>query len=225
MNHDEVVRQKLTERYFLEELDPEKREEFEEHYFDCPECALDVRAASLFVEQSKTMLAESGESGIKVAAPVPVPAPAGWFAWWRPGFAMAAMALLLAVIGYQTLVMYPHLQALNRPQLLPWASINTRTRGASAPVVAAARGGGFLLLVNIPPDSRYSEYIADLYNPAGKLEWSLTIPANMADDVSPVAVPGANREAGTYALALLGVTTAGQRTEIGRTPFELRIQK
>jgi anti-sigma factor RsiW len=225
MNHDEVALHKLTESYFLDELDPDKREEFEEHYFDCPECALDVRAASVFVEQSKTLLAESVS---KAARPVPAAVARGWFGWFPPGLAIAAVALLLAVIGYQNLVVYPHShsdEALNRPQILPWASINTRTRGSSRPVVAARRGGTVLLLVNIPPDSRYSRYIAELYNPAGTLEWSLAIPSNMADDVFPVQVPGTNREAGIYALALLGITPAGQSSEISRTPFELQIQK
>ena len=58
MDHDVVVRQKLTERYLLDELDPPARDEFEEHFFDCKECALDVRAGALFVEQSKVVLAE-----------------------------------------------------------------------------------------------------------------------------------------------------------------------
>ena len=31
MDHDTVVRQKLTERYLLNELDPEARDNFEEH--------------------------------------------------------------------------------------------------------------------------------------------------------------------------------------------------
>lgn len=44
MDHTAVVRQKMTERYLLDELDAEVRDEFEEHFFDCPECALDIRA-------------------------------------------------------------------------------------------------------------------------------------------------------------------------------------
>ena len=54
MDHTAVVREKTTERYLLNELDPEVRDEFEEHYFDCPECAQDVSAAATFVEQSKS---------------------------------------------------------------------------------------------------------------------------------------------------------------------------
>ena len=46
MDHEVVVRQKLTERYLLGELDGQAREEFEEHYFDCPDCAVDVHAAA-----------------------------------------------------------------------------------------------------------------------------------------------------------------------------------
>jgi hypothetical protein len=223
MDHDEVVRQKMTERYLLNELDPEQRNEFEEHFFDCRECALDVRAASMFVQQSKTVLAESCE---KTTVPVPAAVPVGWFAWLRPALAVPALALLLVVIGYQNLVIYPQLkQALNRPQVLPWASINTRTRGASMQVIAVPPGGSFLLFVNIPPDSRYSRYIADLYNPAGKPEWSLPIPASSVQDQWLVQVPGAYREAGTYTLAVRGVTAAGEGEEVGRASFELQIQK
>jgi hypothetical protein len=223
MDHDEAIRLTATERYLLGELSPELRDQFEEHFFDCPECARDMRAASMFIEQSKTVLAEGVN---KEVAAVPSQAGVGRFAWLRPSFAIPALALLLAVIAYQNLVTYPHLeQAVNRPQVLPWATINTRTRGSITPVIAAPRGGSFVLFVNIPPDPRYSRYIADLYNPAGKLEWSLTIPGKMAEDTLSLQIPGTNRDGGTYALALRGISADGQTTEIGRTSFELQVEK
>src|SRR5215467_5533997 len=58
MDHNEAVRQNATERYLLDELDPELRDQFEEHLFDCQDCALDLRAGAMFVEQSKIILAE-----------------------------------------------------------------------------------------------------------------------------------------------------------------------
>jgi len=58
MEHDEAVRLQMTEQYLLDELSPEAREEFEEHYFDCHECAVDVGAGAAFVEQSKIVLGE-----------------------------------------------------------------------------------------------------------------------------------------------------------------------
>ena len=226
MDHAEVVRQKLTEQYLLHELDSQQRDEFEEHFFDCRVCALDLRLASTFIEQSKSLLAEPTDTtAVAVRIPVPVET-AGRFAWLRPALAVPALAFLLIIVAYQNLVTYPRLeQALNRPQILPWASLNTRTRGGSSPVITVPRGRSFLLFVNIPPDNLYVRYIADLYNPAGKLEWSLTFPAASAQDQWPVQVPGADREAGTYTLTVRGVTATGESKEVGRTSLELQIQK
>jgi hypothetical protein len=232
MDHDMVVRQKMTERYLLGELDPAARDEFEEHFFDCRDCAVDVQAGALFVEQSKIVLAEKPElvaAGLPTTAPVP--AKPGWLAWLRPAVVVPVMVMLLAVIGYQNLVIYPQMQqALNSPQVLPWASVNVGTYGSEGPVITTRPGEGFLLFVRIPPESGYSHYTAELYNPGGKLEWSLTIPVasgreTSAQDQWPVRVPGANREAGGYTLTVRGVTAAGESKEIGRTSFELQIQK
>ena len=232
MDHDMVVRQKMTERYLLDELDPAARDEFEEHFFDCRECALDVRAGALFVEQSKVVLAEKVEPvAARLPATAPGPAKPGWLTWFRPAFVVPVMVLLLAVIGYQNMVMYPKMQAaVNSPRVLPWASVNVGTWGSGGPVIPTRPGEGFLLFVRIPPDGGYSHYVADLYNPAGKLEWSLTIPVapgkeTSAQDQWPVKVPGANREAGSYTLKVRGVTAAGESKEVGLTSFELQIQK
>ena len=227
-----VVRQKMTERYLLNELDPAARDEFEEHFFDCKDCALDVHAGALFVDQSKVVLAEKPEllaAGLPATAPVP--AKPGWLAWLRPAVVVPVMVMLLAVIGYQNLVIYPQMQqALNSPQVLPWASVNVGTFGSEGPVITTRPGEGFLLFVRIPPESGYSHYTAELYNPGGKLEWSLTIPVasgkeTSAQDQWPVQVPGANRQAGNYTLKVRGVTAAGESKDIGRTSFELQIQK
>src|SRR3974377_1629150 len=97
MDHDQAVQQKATERYLLNELDPEMRDQFEEHLFDCQECAVDVRAAAMFVEQSKIVLAE--QPALATArVPAARPEKAGWLAWFRPAFAVPVLALLLAVI-------------------------------------------------------------------------------------------------------------------------------
>jgi hypothetical protein len=225
MDHDEAVRTNVTERYLLDELDPELRDQFEEHLFDCHDCALDVRAAAMFVEQSKAILAERPEA-VPLRVPTLASKASGWFAWFRPAFAVPVLALLLAVIGYQNLVMVPQLKmAANTPQVLPWASINVSTRGATPTQVSARLGEGFNLLVSIPPESRYASYKFELYNPAGKLEWSRAIPAASADETRSIYVPGADREQGTYTLAVLGITAAGEATELSRSPLELRIQK
>jgi hypothetical protein len=227
MDHEVVVRQKMTARYLLNELDSQARDEFEEHFFDCPSCAFDVRAGTAFVDQTKVVLAEMGETETafhdKVA---PAPPNRGWLAWLRPAYAAPALALLLAIVGYQNLVTYPKMtQALNNPQVLQWAPLNVGTYGADGPTIKISSGQGFLLFVRIPPQSGYKQRMVDLYNPAGKLEWSVTIPATASQDQWPVAVPGADRQAGSYKLIVRGITAAGASEELGQGSFELQIPK
>ena len=220
MDHAEAVRLKATERYLLNELDPDQLDQFEEHLFDCPECAVDVRSAAMMVEQAKTVLAEPEAQTKKV----PVPKPSPWLAWLRPAFAVPTFALLLAVIGYQNFVVYPGIkQAANSPYVVPATAVNIASRGAT-PAITAKTAAPFILLVNIPSESRFSSYIADLYDPSGKIQWSLPISAEAANDTVPVRIPG-QHAAGTYALAVRGILQgSGTPEEIGRQPFDLRLQ-
>ena len=59
MGHDEAVRKRVAEKYVLGELSPALREEYEEHFFDCQECALDVKAAAGFVDNAREILRQS----------------------------------------------------------------------------------------------------------------------------------------------------------------------
>jgi|SRR5579863_4867545 len=219
MDHNQAVREKATERYLLNELDGEIREQFEEHLFDCQDCALDVRTAAMFVEQSKMILAEK-----PVAAQAHVPAAAqtssGWFAWLRPAFAVPVFALLLVVIGYQS-VSNSHLrQEANSPQVLASAVINVGVRGEGSTQVPAHAGQAFQLSLNVPPD-HYSSYKLDLYSPQGALEWSRTIPGSGSDTLSlyvPGYVPGSDHEPST--VAVHGITASGESVDLGRYRIE-----
>lgn len=225
MDHNEAVLHKATERYLLDELDPEQRDQFEEHLFECQECALDVRAGAMFVEQSKLALAEHPVP-VPVRAIAPAAAEPGWFSWFRPAFAAPVFALLLAVVGYQNLVQVPHLeQALNEPTVLPYGSINVSTRGTVTAQVQGSGEKGFDLLVSIPPDATYSDYILELHKPDGSLQCSLKIPASSPDDARLVHFPPSSLVQGTYKLAVSGITAAGQKSSLGSYPVDLQIQK
>jgi anti-sigma factor RsiW len=53
MDHREAIRLQAAERYVLGELTKDLRDEYEEHYFDCAECAADVKATAAFVDNLK----------------------------------------------------------------------------------------------------------------------------------------------------------------------------
>jgi len=224
MDHSEVTQQMIVEKYLLDELSPEAREEFEAHFFECRECAEDLRAGAVLIENVKASLAEK-TAAEPARAPERAGERSGWLAWLRPALVLPALAVLAGVIVYQNLVSYPQLKMVaNAPQVLPWASVSVSARGANTPVITTHPGDGFLLFVNVPPDDRYSSYIAQLRDPSGKVDWSLGIPAS-TDDSYPVHVPAAPRADGTYRLIVQGVTGAGEKTEIGQTAFELRVQR
>ncbi len=223
MDHSESVRLMAAEKYLLEELTPELQEQFEEHFFECQECALDVRAGAALVEHSKVVLAQPLAAS---PARTPVPATAAWFRWFRPALIVPVLAALLIVVAYQNLVTYPQLKQLaSSPQILPWASINVSTRGTNTIQISPRPGEGFHLLVNIPPDSRYSSYTFNLSSPSGRLEWSRTIPAASSDEARSIYVPGTNQEQGIYKLAVHGNTAGGESSDLGHYSIEVQIQK
>jgi len=57
LDHEEVVRLMFPEKYLLNELSPELRDEFIEHLFDCTECVADLGAGASFVKHTKVILA------------------------------------------------------------------------------------------------------------------------------------------------------------------------
>jgi len=76
MDHTEAVRLMAAERYLLDDLTSELQEGFEEHYFECQECALDVRAGNAFIGYAKLELAAKPEA--KAVADVVKTKSRGW---------------------------------------------------------------------------------------------------------------------------------------------------
>lgn len=240
MDHDAVVRQKMTERYLLNELDAQARDEFEEHYFDCPNCAADVHAGALFVEHSKVVLraelrvedgkkTRSESEAPSVERPpverMTVPVRSGWLGWLRPAFAVPVLALLLAVIAYQNRANVLLQQAANSPQVLASAVVNLNVRGGEPVSVATAAGQAFGLTLNLPPGARFSSYKLDLYSSPGKLQWSRTVSAS-GDTLSlyvPAGASGSEHDAAT--LAVHGLTPSGESEDLGRYRIDLQTQK
>lgn len=233
MDHTEVMKRMMTERYLLNELTSEDREAFEEHLFDCPECVLDLRAASAFMAEAKAQLPRL--TGV-LRAPVfafPRKSDAShswWHHWFRPAFAVPAFVTLLLVVGYQNLAVYPQLRAAaNQPRLLPWAPLRGDVRGGASLAIAADRRHGVALPVDLPPQpsaNAYSSYAFDLYDPQGKLAWTGLAAAtgDVCDNQRlSLVIPGAMLRDGAYSVAVSGVAAHGERTAIGRYFFRLHL--
>lgn len=232
MNHTEAVEQMAAERYLLDELKLDAREAFEEHFFDCPECAVDLRAGAVFVAETKIQLPKIIETFPAVAKVAKSKSKSKakqsfWASFWRPAFAAPAFAALLLVILYQNTVTLPTLRdEMNHPRIVPVAPLHGATRGGEHLAVTADRAHGVALPVDLftepgmPPAVSYS---FDLRDPQGKEAWSATIAAPMStsDQSFSVVIPGATLRNGSYTLSVTGVGVQGTRTPLEQYVFDI----
>ena len=232
MNHDEAVQEMATERYLLDELSPELREAFEEHMFECQECAFDVRAGNVFLTEAKVqlpaMVASSApaEPARPEAKPEPRQPKKPWWSFLTaPAFAVPAFAMLLGIVAFQNVSTIPSLRsAATEPRMLPWSSLHMGTRGAEPTVVQADRKQGAVILIELPVQPVYTSYEVGLYDPQGKRIWTQTVTASQNDGGAgtlSLLIPGAGLEQGSYALNLAGISPQGARTELGRRALDV----
>lgn len=107
MDHEVALKNQAVERYFLGEMEPEERDAFEEHFFQCESCSGDVQATSAFLDNARAVLKERRNWPRPAREKRP---------WFRPSVAFASLAAMcLVFIGYQNVTVIP---ALKAPQSL-----------------------------------------------------------------------------------------------------------
>src|SRR5437899_11076860 len=98
MDHNEAIRLQAAVKYVLGELSPVQRDEYEEHYFGCAECAVDIKALATFADTAREVLRQEKASQFDNDH---LPARRGWLRWFQPIVAVPAFAPLVALIAYQ----------------------------------------------------------------------------------------------------------------------------
>jgi hypothetical protein len=233
MDHNEAIKEMAAERYLLNELTPDLRDAFEEHVFNCPECALDLRAGSAFVNLAKGEL-----PGLVAASPSSSPAEPtrpikrkfDWQSWLRPAFVVPAFAALLALVSYQNLSTIPSLRkASTEPNVLPTAAFHAGTRGSTHTSVGADRTRGAAVAIELPQDSGYASYAFELFDPQGKQLWTKSITSSKAgsaeDGTVSLVIPAEGLVQGSYTLAISGADSKGARTEVDRRILDIHFDE
>jgi Putative zinc-finger len=220
MDHRQAQSTKATERYLLGEMTEPERFDFESHYFECEECAGDVRAVHALSQGVQAVCAEEPVP-VRVHTPSsvssPAPAPRTWWSGWlTPAFA----AGFAVVAAYQGLVVIPGLRS------------QTESR-AMAPVVLRAAARGDEQIVEIFRDQPITLLSLDVNNaePGTPLTYEMTGPANarIANSAkappagSPLIVLLTNTEfSGPGSWMLILRDTKG--VEVSRFPFSVQIK-
>ncbi len=215
MDHTEAVRLQAAEKYLLGELPKAQREEYEEHYFDCPACAEELKMTVTFLESAKQIARQDASEAIAEKGLVPVPA-GGWFRWLRPAFAVPVFALLLAIIGYQSRIVIPslkhatsHAATAEVVKSFSLMSVGSRGEGSSL-VVSVGPHEDFGLDVDMPGNST-NGYECEIRDASGKVRFSLPISSEEAKRTVHIHVPGGSLQPGKYSLVILpGRASSGQ---------------
>ena len=229
MDHTEAVRLKAAEKYLLGEMSAELRDQYEDHYFDCVECAQDVRSGAMLIDNARDVWSVDEA----VAAPARPSRESGgrwWTVLWRPAFAVPALALLVLVASYQNVVTIPHLRTeLSRseaPQTLQSFSLaGANSRGEGAATIAVLAGKAFSLFVDIPPQYKFGSYVCEIQTESGAPEFSVNISAEEAKKSVQLLIPAGRLASGKHVLVVrgLGSPESADADTIGpvRLPFSL----
>jgi len=228
MDHKEAIRLQAAEKYVLGELPAGLREAYEEHYFECAVCALEVKAAAAFIDTSREEFRRAPEKAVSESREK---ASGGWFFWLRPAFAVPALAVLLGIVGYQNLVTLPHWKGVARQAaaprvLLPISLIAGNTRGSELPTAQVRPDEALGLYVDVPTDPAYQQYELRLEDPAGNSKSMRTVSyAEAQNTVVVEVVPGTL--AGTYQIVVLGLPTpvSGKPTVLANLKFKIEFIK
>lgn len=128
MDHEEAARMQATFRYLIGDLSEDETAAFEAHFFDCAECADDVKVGAAFAEAAREVFQEESRKNRE-----------GWLSRWRGrvwlGFAFPAAAAAscvgLALLTMQNVGLKQQLAVLSQPQQ-PSAITLKVARGAEA---------------------------------------------------------------------------------------------
>jgi Putative zinc-finger len=218
MDHAEAVQSQVAEKYLLGELSAAQQDEFAEHFFDCEECAKDLRMTSLFVDTTKKVLATDRAAKTRQSTPK-------WgSSQWQPArYAIAASVAFLALILYQNLVTIPKLRSSSAPQALAFFSLaDLGARGSVQAAINPVHGKPFILLLDIPPHPNISAYRCQVLSPNGIQVLSIDVSEAAAKKTVPLLIPASALSRGNYLFTISGRPSGGDSyTELERYPFQV----
>jgi Putative zinc-finger len=230
MNHQDALQEMTVERYLLGELSGASLDRFEEHLFECSECAVDVKAGVTFIDAARTEL--SGPR--RVAAPAMENA-SKWTSWFtNPWILTPSLAACLLVLSFQTFILQPRLKVeIARSQipavLNPLVLANAGARGDSIPEIVAPEHGSFVISLDVPTTGNFSSYLCSLYAPDGSLLWQTTVSPEQARDALLINLPTSKTKEGLNTFLIQGLPAdAGASVtlvDLARYKFRVKIQK
>ena len=233
MTHHDALEEFAVERYLLDELEGDARDRFEEHLFDCTECAAELKSGVLFKETARQELLAEARLPVAVKPVQNANTLRDWLTrLCQPLILAPALAVALCVIAYQSAILLPRVQSqlaeARTPALLDTLVLaNAGPRGDGPPVeITASADGSYLLSVDLPPSPGATSYRCTLYGPTGALIWHTPdIPILENRDSVTIKVPAAATGPGEDHLVVQAVDSSngGKLVDLATYRYDLRL--
>ena len=214
LNHTEAAKTHAVERYLLGEMNQDERMTFEDHYFNCRICSVDVSDGMQMISAGRVVVREDVPQKTNV-----VPLPSRWKRWF-PAAAAAALIASLLGNGLQFTRTAELREELAREQAPAVVQLHTlelaQKRGAAEPTtVPADHILDFDIQIDESPDA--VSYVAEVHDSSGKVRNRLGISRDTAKE--PVTLRTGNLPAGRYELVIRGVRKDGKSFEVASGRF------
>lgn len=228
MDHTEAVRGNAAERYAIGDLPLVEVEEFERHFFECPQCSEELRALSILVTNARAVFSEPVMVAPPVIQPAAVPAasqpsvvekvPVPKVRWWQERWVLGPAFAALAVIAFVSVD--PGLRTpSNKIEQISAFPIYGASRGEETVVAPSVNSTAFMLYMDKNWDGSSESYFAEILDEASNTERaSLTVQDPGSGHLLEVKIPTKSLTPGRYDL----IVKDGNK-ELAHYPFTLRI--
>jgi hypothetical protein len=218
MKHEDAVKIMAVEQYLLDEMAPEEREAFEEHYFECAICADELKAASSFASNAKAIFAAS-EASPKTPLVLEQKPKSSWFGWLRPQTAALAFAGVAIVSLGVVATLWHQINQYSSPRIVDSSFLRGQTRG-TAPVIQAVAGGPVLLTFDLPEvQASRLRYLVESSD--GKVIFELSGNSPGSGEPVNLFIPKLDLPAGNYSVRVRAEGGA-DGPDLARYPFQLK---
>jgi hypothetical protein len=242
MDHAEAQQKRAAERYALGDLSVSEVEDFERHFFDCPQCSEELRLLAVLQDNARAVFIEPRAD---VAEQSPAPSPVAAVAdlppervaraakWWNtwviaaPALAMLAAALYVGYLAGG--------RKAGDPQAVGAFPLYAASRGAETVISPEAGAQFYTLYMDRTWDHDFASYRAVVRDDTGSAAggdgslWigtvervSMPVPAPAPGHAIYVLLPVRALAPGRYVLAILGKDSGAQETKAAEYRFTLR---
>jgi hypothetical protein len=219
MDHEHAITRKIAEQYVFGELSETDANAFEEHFFDCGDCAEDVRDEMQMLESGRDVVRDEPRKteSPRTATVVPIGSRRRR-TWWIPAAAAAMLVVALGVPMLRRGDSAPSMQLAHELQL------DGLTRAASEPqpAVTVPQGEALLLYVDVAPQDGAVRYDITVRGSDGRTVGTRSVTSEQT--TQPVALVLSKLPAGTYEVVTEGVRSGGMRAATATQSFTIRSQ-